>query len=222
MQLTSVQTILECMDTALNENARLEAKQSARDAHWAALLRTAQTGDGDAFGQFYQESGLIALSVVRRVVGDGWAEDVLADAYVQAWHSVQGFDPERGSACSWLLTICRSRALDKLRFEKLRSASSLDGTGAHGLDDSDAPSPSQQVASDAPDPCDLLSAMQSRQKLHLALADLSANERWVLGLAYFKDMSHIEIAAATALPLGTVKSLANRAQKKLRLALELS
>jgi RNA polymerase sigma-70 factor (ECF subfamily) len=52
--------------------------------------------------------------------------------------------------------------------------------------------------------------------VHAALARLSPNERWVLGLAYYADLSHREICAQTALPLGTVKSLILRAQAKLR------
>ena len=58
--------------------------------------------------------------------------------------------------------------------------------------------------------------MEASSRLHAALAQLSANERWVLGLAFFRDCSQSEIAAATGMPLGTVKSLVTRAQHKLR------
>jgi RNA polymerase sigma-70 factor (ECF subfamily) len=71
-----------------------------------------------------------------------------------------------------------------------------------------------------PGPEALLESVQASTRLHAALARLSANERWVLGLAYFRDHTHSEIAAVTGLPLGTVKSLITRAQHKLRESLQ--
>lgn len=68
----------------------------------------------------------------------------------------------------------------------------------------------------APSPEHLLDSLQQHTRLHAALAALSPNERWVLGLAFFRDCTHAEIAALTGLPLGTVKSLINRSQHKLR------
>jgi len=75
--------------------------------------------------------------------------------------------------------------------------------------DSDEPHPD-------PGPEQLLESVQASSQLHAALSQLSADERWVLGLAFFRDHSQSEIAAFTGLPLGTVKSLITRAQHKLR------
>jgi RNA polymerase sigma-70 factor (ECF subfamily) len=131
-------------------------------------------------------------------------EDLLADAYFQAWREAARFDVERGSAVTWLLTLVRSRALDLLRRRR----------SSHEVEDEGDSHP--EAASDAPGPDELLSGTQAGTRLHAALVQLSSNERWVLGLAYYSDLSHREICDQTGLPLGTVKSLILRAQGKLR------
>jgi RNA polymerase sigma-70 factor, ECF subfamily len=70
-----------------------------------------------------------------------------------------------------------------------------------------------------PGPEAILALSQSHARLHAAVQALSANERWIVGLAYFRDLSHSEIAQFTDLPLGTVKSHLNRAQARLRASL---
>ena len=76
------------------------------------------------------------------------------------------------------------------------------------------------VQSDEPGPPDLLARAQVGSRLQAALGRLSHQERWLLGLAYYRDHTHVQIAASTALPLGTVKSVLLRAQHKLRTLLE--
>lgn len=185
------------------------ASQAARDERLAALLRSAAKGDARAFEQFYAGTVAHALPLVRRIAREH-AEDVLADAYFQAWQSAARFDAARGSPMGWLLTIARSRALDRLRQEVLRHGG-LSGAPEH--DGAQEPDP-------APGPDALLESVQAHTLLHRALAALSANERWVLGLAYFRGCSQAEVAAITGLPLGTVKSLITRSQHKLRQALQ--
>jgi RNA polymerase sigma-70 factor, ECF subfamily len=180
---------------------------AARDMRHAALLGAAAQGDTRAFEEFYTLTLGFATAVVRRIAGPGHLEDVLSDAYFQAWQQAARFDALRGNALTWFLTIARSRALDRLRAEKLRHA------GQSGAPDFEM----QDMQDDAqPGPDALLESTQAASHLHAALARLSANERWVLGLAYYRDLSHSEIASLTGLPLGTVKSLINRSQQKLR------
>jgi RNA polymerase sigma-70 factor, ECF subfamily len=184
--------------------------RQVRDERLAGLLRLAATGDARAFELFYSGTVRCAMALVRRIVGDAHAEDVLSDSYFQAWRNAAQFDPARGSAVTWLLTLARSRALDRLRQETLRHGG-LAGAPAFEAD--------AQAAQDA-GPEQLLEGVQARSRLHAALARLSPTERWVLGLAYYRDLTQTEIASATGLPLGTVKSLASRAQQKLREALQ--
>ncbi|MDB5870901.1 MAG: polymerase sigma factor [Ramlibacter sp.] len=182
-----------------------------RDRQWAALLAAAAGGDARAFESFYSGTVRYAMAVVRRVAGGTHAEDILADCYFQAWRNAAQFDAQRGSALGWLLSMARSRALDRMRQEMVRHGG-LAGAPAFDADNTEA--------TPDPGPDALLESLQSSSRLHGALAQLSANERWVLGLAFFRDHTQSEIAALTGLPLGTVKSLINRAQHKLRETLQ--
>jgi RNA polymerase sigma-70 factor (ECF subfamily) len=177
--------------------------QGPHDDPLATLLESAAGGNARAFEAFYSATVAKAMSLARRIAGDAWAEDVLADAYFQAWREADRFDAARGNATAWLLTITRSRALDRVRQETLRHA----GVGTGG---------DEGPACEGPTPPDLLASLEARSRLHALMAELSPNERWVLGLAYFRDLTQTEIAQATGMPLGTVKSLILRAQHKLR------
>ncbi len=187
------------------------ALQAERNAQLATLVQAAAGGDARAFEQFYNATVRQAMAVVRRVAGDAHAQDVLADCYFQAWRNAAQFDVLRGSALAWLLTMARSRALDRMRQEALRHG------GLSGAPDYDADASERHPG---PGPDQLLESTQANTQLHAALRQLTASERWVMGLAYFSDCSHSEIATATSLPLGTVKSLMRRAQHKLRETLQ--
>jgi RNA polymerase sigma-70 factor (ECF subfamily) len=184
---------------------------TARDQRLAGLLRAAAGGDGGAFESFYNGTSRYAMTVVRRIAGDVHAEDVLSDCYFQAWRNAKQFDSARGSALTWLLTMARSRALDRMRQETLRHG------GLSGAPEFD---PDSSENGQDPGPEQLLESVEAGSCLHAALSHLSANERWVLGLAYFREHSQSEIADMTGLPLGTVKSLMARAQHKLRETLQ--
>jgi RNA polymerase sigma-70 factor, ECF subfamily len=180
------------------------AERAERDAMLAGLLASAAAGKTTAFESFYDATVGYARALARRMVKASDLDDLLADAFFQAWREAARFDPERGSAVTWLLTLVRSRALDLLRRQR----------ATHEVEaDTDS---QPETASDLPGPDELLGGTQAGTRLHAALALLSSNERWVLGLAYYSDLSHREICEQTGLPLGTVKSLILRAQNKLR------
>lgn len=183
------------------------AADGERDAHLARLLAACAAGDCTAFEAFYDATFGYAQVVARRMLGGQEVEDLLAEAYFEAWRSVARFDAARGSAVTWLLTIVRSRCLDLLRHH--RAHPSVGGSG-------DDPPASDSTPSDAADPIEQLWRQQTDRHLAAALHALSAAERWVLGLAYFRELSHAQIALATGMPLGTVKTLILRAQQRLR------
>ena len=184
------------------------AGRSARDAEIAAWLAAAATGDAAAFERCYDATIGYAQALARRMLPAGDVEDVVADAYFQAWRELRSFDPQRGSAVTWLLTIVRSRALDLLRRHKASPE-------VPGVDDA-AGACGETAATPSPGPADLLAGIEAQGSLHRALQALSAQERWVLGLAYYREFTHREVSEATGMPLGTVKSLILRAQAKLR------
>jgi RNA polymerase sigma-70 factor, ECF subfamily len=182
-------------------------RDQASDRELAALVSATAKGDAHAFESFYERTIHYANAVARRIVGSNYLEDVLSESYLQAWRDASRFDAERGNAVSWIVTIARSRALDRLRQENVRHAGM---SGAPDVDDTEIEDEG------TPGPDTLLENVQAASELHVAIGKLSANERWCIALSYYRDHSHSEIAALTGLPLGTVKSLINRAQQKLR------
>lgn len=183
-----------------------------RDTRLAALLGAAARGDTTAFEAFYDATYAYARLMARRVLAGGDADDLLADAYFEAWRKAAAFDAARGSAVTWLLTLVRSRALDLLRQRASHPSVGGSGTQGDGIEDDTG------TARDD-DPGERLWQREAGSRLHAAVQSLSGAERWALGLAYWREMSHAEIAAATGWPLGTVKSHLLRAQHKLRAAL---
>jgi RNA polymerase sigma-70 factor (ECF subfamily) len=179
------------------------AGHEARDAELAACLHEVAAGSGAAFERFYDKTVAYAQALARRLLSGTEVDDVLSEAYLQVWRDAARFDAARGSAVTWLLTIVRSRALDALRRHR-------------AAPDHEPLAPDAEIAHEAPGPEALLQSVESASSVHAALARLSEQERWLLGLAYFRDLSHGQISAATGLPLGTVKSSINRAQAKLR------
>jgi RNA polymerase sigma-70 factor (ECF subfamily) len=135
------------------------------------------------------------------------AEEVTEDVFWQAWRQALRFDRSRGSVMAWLLTLARSRALDHLR--------RADNAIAH-------PEPHSLLAdpgSDAEAPPGRLDAMQRERALGAALDTLDPLPRQLVALAFYRGLTHDEIAQETQLPLGTVKSHIRRALQSLRRAL---
>lgn len=135
------------------------------------------------------------------------AEEVVAETFMQVWRSATTFDNSRGNALAWLLVICRSRALDLLRTnEPAESHSDMEGF-------------LESAENWAHDPQDILLALERDTDIHSGLAQLDPRERQMIALAFFKGMSHSEIATHMSLPLGTVKSGLRRALIALRTGL---
>jgi RNA polymerase sigma-70 factor (ECF subfamily) len=174
----------------------------------ATLVEGMCAGNEGALEAVYEATvgNLYALaSAILRNTHD--AEDVVCATYAQAWENASRFDQARGSTLGWLLMICRSRALDLLRRRRTQTQS-LSGAW---LDSQDA----DEVGAD-----DLISLMQQRSRVHEALAQLTTERRHLVSLAFLRDLTHQEIAAATGMPLGTVKSHLRRAFAQLREYLE--
>ncbi|MBP6095429.1 MAG: sigma-70 family RNA polymerase sigma factor [Methyloversatilis sp.] len=169
-----------------------------------ALLRAliARMGDGDeaALGQLYDRTSRRVYGFALRVTrSPEMAEEVVEEVFWQAWRQALRFDPARGNPMAWLMTMTRSRALDALR--------RIDDAELH-------PEPETLMAAETAcggDPQNLLEAVQRHHALHAALESLDALPRQLLSLAFFRGLTHEEIALQSSLPLGTVKSHIRRA-----------
>lgn len=169
------------------------------------LARMAQ-GEQQALAALYDQTVSRVYGFANRLVHNaGAAEEIASDVYLQAWRGAAKYDPLRSKVLTWLLMICRSRALDWLRARETAEV-------LH-----DAPETlAEETASPGGSPHDLLEAVQSGHALHQALAKLPPVQRQLLGLAFFRGLSHQEIAEQARLPLGTVKSHIRRAVDTLR------
>ncbi len=185
-----------------------DAALDERNRALKVMITAAARGDVPAFEALYDSTAKWLLGRIRRITGDVHAEDVLAEVYLQVWRSLAVYDDSRGQPLAWLATIARSRALDRLRTERRCHGGQLE-----------APSDPEDEASHDVGPEELLAIAERDCLLKLSLGALSAKEQLVLGMAYFRDCSQTEIATLTGMPLGSVKTLMTRSQRKLRLSI---
>jgi RNA polymerase sigma-70 factor, ECF subfamily len=178
----------------------------------AKLVVRMQNGDQTALGEFYDRWCPVVSGLVARMLKSADAvEDVVEDTFWQAWRQSQRYAPERGSVQTWLLTIARTRALDRLRAaRRLREESIDDAAGAAG---ESAPS---LVATAPGDPSLDAEHAERRQLVIAALAELPQEQREALEMGYFGGFSQSEIAEKTGQPLGTIKTRMRLALLKLR------
>jgi RNA polymerase sigma-70 factor (ECF subfamily) len=174
-----------------------------------ALARVA-LGDRAAFAALYQATRSHLFGVILRINPDrAQAEDLLQEVFVNVWRAAEGFDATRSQPLTWLTSVARNRAIDSLRRRRTEvstvSATLPDDEGAGG-DDALA-----SVASPDAGPLELLQqAAQAREVTH-CVQQLSAEQQQCVALAYYQGLSHAEVAAHLAQPLGTVKSWFRRA-----------
>ncbi len=196
------------------EYPREELNQRCTD--W--LCRMA-AGDSTAFEPLYHATLSRLWGLAYKVLGrESDTEDVISDAYTQVWRHAGRFDAERGSALAWLSVICRSRAIDCLRRRDPATAGEDFQDDLEGLVDPRAEG-SERVSNESGldgDPLRGVAWGQSCRELDAALAELSAIERQLIVLAYYRDLSQTELAQALNMPLGTVKSRTRRALAELR------
>jgi RNA polymerase sigma-70 factor, ECF subfamily len=180
-----------------------EARWERRNEQLGQLLARARGGEVAAFEALYDATSGALLGIVRRLVEDGQAEDVLADAYVQIWRSLPSYDAGRSAPLVWMAVIARSRALDHLRRERSRETARMRSESAHAPATVDGPE-------------QLLSQAQQARLVRLSLMNLDPTERLLVGLAYFRDCSYAEMAGLTGLTVQSVRSSMAIAQRKMR------
>lgn len=190
----------------------LDGDDDARLAPW--IDRIARQ-DAQALEALYDATAARVHGLVRRLTQRAaLAEEVLEETYWQVWREAPRFDAARGRPISWLLSIARSRAIDALRRERRFQHEPLP-------DEGDDPAATWADAA-TPAPHALLEATRGHAHVHAALASLEPRARQLVALAFFRGLTHEEIARQQGLPLGTVKSLIRRALQQLRRVMEAS
>lgn len=173
--------------------AVLERDVTERQDAVLAAITGAARGDERSFATFYDLTHRRIHGVVLRVIRNpAIAEEVTQEVYVELWRQAPRFETTRGSVTGWATTIAHRRAVDRVRSEQARV------NREDRQPQPTAPSP-DQLADDAADRLD-------NQRVHDALARLSAGQREAVTLAYFSGYSYRQVAVQLDLPEGTVKT----------------
>lgn len=166
-------------------------------------------GNEAAVGELYNRHAAQLLGVALRILGQrSDAEDIVQETFTYAWRQAARYAAEKSSVATWLILIARSRAIDRLRSgAAAHRALSAAGTGAENHT--------------SPEGVGNVLSRERRQRVREELDRLPAEQVEVLVMAFFGGLSQTEIAAATGIPLGTVKTRTLLGMKKLRAALRL-
>ena len=171
------------------------------------MLDAIARGDRGAFERLYDTYSPTIYGLLLKICGNvEEASDLLQETFVQAWQSAARYDAARGSEIAWLITIARSRAIDRMRSARTRAirenegAREIYGDGSF-VDESGA---------------EAIGMNQARTLVRAAMNELPPEQRRALELAYFDGKTHTEIAAELQQPLGSVKTRIQLGMKKLR------
>lgn len=160
------------------------------------IVRRVAEGDQTAIAALYDRHRRVVFALALRVLRDrGEAEEVLVDVFLQVWRIASRFDPGRGSVSAWLMTLTRSRAVDRLRARPREAMVSADLETA-----------AERPSEDAAGPEEAMDVVLRRRRVTAAIATLDEPQRRAIALAYYGGLTHSEIAARLGEPLGTVKS----------------
>lgn len=167
------------------------------------LMTRIAGGDRDALRQLYDATSAKLFGVCLRILSDREeSEDVLQDVYVTIWRRADRFDATRASVMTWLSTIARNRAIDRLRAR---------GPMAYA-----EPVDELEIADGSDSAETLLSAADDRNKLHGCLSELDERTEKVIRTAFFEGVTYEALAKRMDAPLGTVKSWIRRGLAKLK------
>ena len=178
------------------------AADRARDRE---LLGRVAHGDVGALRTLYDEHAPRAMAIALRILRSAQeAEDIVQETFLELWRRARQFAAARGGAVAWVVTIARSRAIDRLRATGTADRAVAGAAAGEGLTPTAFPAPHAE-------------AERRRDELRVAnaLRALPEEQRQTIELAYFEGLSQSEIAARTGSPLGTVKMRVKLAIAKL-------
>jgi RNA polymerase sigma-70 factor, ECF subfamily len=181
-------------DASGSPHGEPEVSGAAPSPDLAGLLRRSGRGDEAAFAELYDATASRAYGLAVRVVRDpAQAEEVTQEAFLEIWRTASRFDPDRGSAVAWILTLVHRKAVDRVRSAE---ASTRRDTAYH--------QGNQVVEHDST--AEAAQASMEARRVRQALGSLTEVQREALELAYFKGYTHTEVATMLDLPVGTAKT----------------
>jgi len=174
----------------------------------AAMLADVARGERDAFETLYRATSATLLGICIKVLRDREeAEEVLQEVYVAVWSKADQFDRGRARAMTWLGSIARNRAIDRLRARP----SAVQHVPIEGIDLAD---------DDAPTPAAGIDAAGERAQLDDCIAQLEPKRRGLIRIAFFENVTYEALAVRVDAPIGSVKSWIRRGLQQLKACLE--
>ena len=186
--------------------ARSEQEPAERaDAGLDTLLTHVAKGDQAAFEALYDQLGAPVYGLIRKVLRNpSQAEEVAQEVLLEVWRTATRFDPARGSAATWVLTIAHRRAIDRVRAEE--------AAAAREQRTAQAPAAIDEVA-------ETVEASMDAERLRRCLAGLTELQRESITLAYYGGYSYAQVAALLDTALGTIKTRIRDGLTRLRACL---
>ncbi|RDH87052.1 MAG: RNA polymerase subunit sigma [endosymbiont of Escarpia spicata] len=179
-----------------------------RNEQLKALLAACTLKDRRAFAQLYEMTSAKLYGVILRIlVRDTWAQDCLQEAYIKIWNSADSYRPYLAAPTTWMATIARNQALDLLR-RRRREVQMAE------------PEKLLEASDSKMMPLERLQQSDEGRRLNDCLEQIKSQQRQVIALAYFKGLTHEELASQTGTPLGTVKTWMRRGLEQLKRCLE--
>ncbi|MEM9579757.1 MAG: sigma-70 family RNA polymerase sigma factor [Pseudomonadota bacterium] len=170
----------------------------------AQIIAIRDKQDQRAFAEVFSHFAPRVKSFLMKGGADAaLAEECTQEVMATLWRKAHMFDPSRASVATWIFTIARNRKIDALRKQRRPEPEDLPWGPEH-----------------EPDAVEVIGLNQETAKLAEAIAELPAKQRKLIESAYFGDLSHSEIAKATGLPLGKIKSRIRLALERLRRAMK--
>jgi len=189
--------------------ARSEQEPAERaDADLDTLLTHVAKGDQAAFEALYDQLAASVYGLIRKVLRNpSQAEEVTQEVLLEVWRAASRFDPARGSAATWVLTIAHRRAIDRVRAEEAATA--------REQRTAEVPAATDEVA-------ETVEASMDAERLRRCLAGLTELQRESITLAYYGGYSYAQVAALLDTALGTIKTRIRDGLTRLRACLGVS
>ena len=175
-------------------DARVVAEQAQEAVRLRALLEAVAGGDRAAFAELYDATSARVYGMTLRVLRNaGISEETTQDTYLQIWRNASNFDPDRGSALAWIMTLAHRRAIDRVRSEQSRT--DRDTQYGHRNRDTDHDSVVESV----------VQQLEVDAVVH-CLETLTETQRSTVRMAYYDGLTYREVAEQLNSPLSTVKT----------------
>jgi len=172
----------------------IHSDESASRANAGLLLERVAQGDQAAFAELYDLTSPRVLGLIIRVLKDhAQSEEVTQEVFLEVWQTATRFDPNKGGAATWILTMAHRRAVDRVR----SSQSGRDRDTKVGIRD---------FTPDYDSVAETVEVRVEHERVAKALARLTELQRQAVTLAYYGGYSHSEVATMLSVPIGTVKT----------------